>query len=108
MVNERYRLMQIGEINDVLLIQTSNERNIFDCFVRAIREDTDTDQFLKQKHWRAAFTDVMGFDEIRNYVAQDTSLLGRVNDCLGIVLEDDRDTRIYFNDPIRVRTYRRE
>lgn len=59
---------------------------------------------IMKKHCeRHRYTESMDIDKARLFVSQNTGMLGKVHDCVGLALEDANDEKVYFKEPIIIR-----
>jgi len=89
----RYKLLYENNEKDTLLISWAFDKGknyvAGDCRVRGILDITKGQPCCGCR----SFSDVvssepMTLDEVRKYVKENATMLGRVNDCVGMVLDD--------------------
>ena len=104
---ERYRLeWQFPKILSLDWAYKENGCVSEDCYVRAIRAETDPKKFIEQKNrpHSTEFTEPVTIKEARKIISNNRVMLGgAIHDCLGLELEDaNREVRL-FARPIRIR-----
>lgn len=71
-----------------------------DCFVRAISEETRIEE---GKISLETYSDLMTLEEMRQFIAERKHWLGTyVERYVGVSLDDKKDKRIFFKEPVKI------
>lgn len=87
---EKYKLQYWDHRNNLLSINWAHSRDYVagDCRVRAIPGDMNVDDHNRIQFQRQTYSAPMTLEEAREYIAQNSEMLGKVHDCVGLTLED--------------------
>lgn len=110
-LEEKFRLQYCSRFKDVVAINWAFDRAKYvlgDCYVRAIREETDIAEHNRIHCQKPIYTEPMALAEAQGFISENKRLLGSmIHDCVGLQLEDTPlgsvSRRIIFPEPIIVR-----
>ena len=111
-LEEKFQLQYWSRFKDALSIQWAFDRPNHvsgDCYMRAIRSETDAMGHNRRRHQNLPYTEPMTLAEARAFLSENKGLLGsRIHDCIGLQLEDTPiiekvPEKVFFPEPIHVR-----